>query len=543
MTKMQKNRLREVLIPIIVALAVVAGIFVGAFFRQGGGLQMQRQFVQLPGSDNKINRLMTLIERDYIDPVNLDSVTEAVMPMIVGELDPHSVYIPAQDFAEVNEVLDGQFDGIGIVFNMATDTVIVLNVISGGPSEKAGILPGDRVITIGDSLIAGTGRGQDEVIKMFRGKRGTAVDLSIKRAGYDALVPVTVTRGKIPIRSMTAAFQIVPGTAYMKLGSFSRHSNVEIDTALVRLRSQGAEKLILDLRGNGGGFLDQAIKIADGFLPGGKLIVYTENKHGRRVETYSDGKGKFRDMEVAILMDEFSASSSEILAGAVQDNDRGTIIGRRSFGKGLVQEQVPFGDGSAVRLTVARYYTPTGRSIQKPYDDGSEEYGNDFMRRYEHNELFSADSIKFADSLCFTTPGGRTVYGGGGIMPDIFVPLDTTAMTPYYIKVTGGNILYKYALEYSDAHREQINAIATVDELNRILDADSSLLNGLVAYAARQGVRPSRGELELSSGLLTAQLRAYIGRNSPLEDVGYYANIYSEDNVIMSAIRVLNEPD
>ena len=301
-------------------------------------------------------------------------------------------------------------------------------------------------------------------------------------------------------------------------------------------------KLIFDLRGNSGGYLDQAILIANEFLPAGRLIVYTEDRDRRQVKEFSDGTGTAADISLAVLIDEGSASSSEILAGAVQDNDRGTIIGRRSFGKGLVQHQLPYADGSALRLTVARYYTPTGRSIQKPYVNGDDEdYEMDMVRRYRNNEFFSQDSIRFADSLKFTTPAGKTVYGGGGIMPDVFVPMDTTDITKYYVEVTGRNILYRYTIEYADAHREALNGVHTLGELTVLLDADKSMFDDFVRYAAAKGVKPVPSEIARSRKIMEAQLRAYIGRNTPLEDDGFYYNIFPIDNVVQEALKLLAE--
>lgn len=350
-----------------------------------------------------------------------------------------------------------------------------------------------------------------------------------------------VERGVIPIRSVESAFRIVDGIGYIRLGQFARTTSAEIRGALDTLRAQGISKLIFDLRGNSGGYLDQAILVANEFLHEGQLIVYTEDRHHEQVREYADGTGSAQDMEVAVLIDEASASSSEILAGALQDNDRGTIIGRRSFGKGLVQQQIPYADGSALRLTTARYYTPTGRSIQKPYTIGDEAgYEEDIWNRYRNNEFFTADSIHFADSLKRITPGGKVVYGGGGIMPDVFVPADTTDVTKYFVEVAGRNILYRYTIEYSDRHRDALNAVRTVEDLEALLDSDPGMFDDFVRYAARKGVAPRYGDIARSRKLIEAQLRAYIGRNTPLEDNGFYANIYPVDNVIMRAIAILN---
>ena len=540
---MYKNSRSTVLLPLVVAAAVALGIFLGQFLgRSSAESDIKGILRSLALPQNKVSQTLSLIETQYVDSVAIDSLVERALPVIVSELDPHSVYIPASEMAEINEPLDGEFDGIGVVFNMATDTVIVLNVIPSGPSDKAGVVAGDRIVRINDSLVAGQQIAQREIMRRLRGKRGSEVRLGLERRGIDELVEVTVVRDKIPIRSLTAALMLTGDIAFVKLDQFARTSHTELLEALSTLRTQGMRKLILDLRGNSGGFLDQAIAIANEFLPADKLIVYTEDRNHQRIEQYSDGTGSAADLDLAVLVDEGSASSSEILAGALQDNDRGTIIGRRSFGKGLVQRQIPYSDGSALRLTTARYYTPTGRSIQKPYTIGDDaDYEEDLWNRYRNNEFFSADSIHFADSLKRVTPGGKVVYGGGGIMPDVFIPADTTDVTKYFVEVAGRNILYRYTIEYADRHREALNAVKTIDELQALLDSDKTLVDDFVRYAARKGVAPRYGDIARSRRLIEAQLRAYIGRNTALEDNGFYANIYPVDNVVVRAIGILKE--
>ena len=541
---MYKNSRSTVLLPLVVAAAVALGIFLGQFLgRSSAESDIKGILRSLALPQNKVSQTLSLIETQYVDSVAIDSLVERALPVIVSELDPHSVYIPASEMAEINEPLDGEFDGIGVVFNMATDTVIVLNVIPQGPSDKAGVKAGDRIVEIGDSLVAGRKIPQNNVVKMLRGPRGTTVRLGLERQGISDLVEVEVVRGVIPIRSIESAFRIADGVGYVKLGQFARTTFDEFRKALASLRAEGVTKLIFDLRGNSGGFLDQAIAVANEFLHEGQLIVYTEDRRHEQLREYADGKGSAQDMEVVVLIDEGSASSSEILAGALQDNDRGTIIGRRSFGKGLVQQQIPYADGSALRLTVARYYTPTGRSIQKPYTSGdAESYDADIWNRYQHNEFFSADSIRFDDALRRTTPGGKVVYGGGGIMPDIFVPLDTTDLTKYYLEVSGRNILYRYTIEYADAHRKALNAVRTTADLRALLDADRGLVDDFIRYAARKGVAPRYGDIARSRQLMEAQLKAYIGRNTSLEDSGYFLSIYPEDEVIVRAIGELEHP-
>ena len=540
---MYKNSKRTVLFPLLLAAGVVLGLVLGQYLgRNSTTSQFKGMLSRMALPTNKLTYTLSLIENQYVDSVSMDSLAEHVIPLLVKELDPHSVYIPASEMQALNEPLEGEFDGIGVVFNMATDTVIVLNVIPQGPSDKAGIKAGDRIIEIGDSVVAGRKIPQNNVVKMLRGPRGTTVHLGIGRQGISGLVPIDVERGVIPIRSIESAFRIADGVGYVKLGQFARTTYDEFRRALASLRAEGVTKLIFDLRGNSGGFLDQAIAVANEFLHKGQLIVYTEDRRHEQLREYADGNGSAQDMEVVVLIDEGSASSSEILAGALQDNDRGTIVGRRSFGKGLVQRQIPYSDGSALRLTTARYYTPTGRSIQKPYTIGDDEsYEEDIWNRYKNNEFFSADSIHFADSLKRTTPGGKVVYGGGGIMPDVFIPADTTDVTKYFIEVSGRNILYRYTIEYADRHREALNAVQTIGDLQALLDSDKTLVDDFVRYAARKGVAPRYGDIARSRRLIEAQLRAYIGRNTKLEDNGFYANIYPVDNVIVRAVGILKE--
>ena len=538
---MYRNSKQTILFPLLLAAGVAAGLLLGHYLgRNTTASQLKGVLDRMTLPTNKLSYTLSLIENEYVDSVSMDSLSEHVIPLLVRELDPHSVYIPASEMAELNEPLEGEFDGIGVVFNMATDTVIVLNVIPQGPSDKAGVKAGDRIIEIDDSLVAGRQIPQNRIVRLLRGPRDSKVRLGIERQGISGLVDFEVVRGVIPIKSVESAFRIVDSIGYIKLGQFARTTHEEIRQALARLRAEGVTKLIFDLRGNSGGFLDQAIGVANEFLHDGQLIVYTEDRQHRQLREYADGTGSAREMEVAVLIDEASASSSEILAGALQDNDRGTIVGRRSFGKGLVQRQIPYSDGSALRLTTARYYTPTGRSIQKPYTIGDDEsYEEELINRYRNNEFFSADSIHFADSLKRVTPGGKVVYGGGGIMPDVFVPADTTDVTPYFIEVVGRNILYRYTIEYADRHREALNAVQTLDELETLLDSDRTLVDDFIRYAARKGVAPRYGDIARSRKLIEAQLRAYIGRNTALEDNGFYANIYPVDNVIMRAIGIL----
>ena len=534
-----KHLLRTVVLLLILFAGWLVGVYSG---KQLANNQVRVYLNNYNSHNDKLTRVLSMIETEYVDSISRDSLAELAIPAILHKLDPHSVYLPPKEFEQAEEPLQGEFDGIGVVFNMATDTVIVLNVIPSGPSRKAGVQGGDRIIKVNDTLIVGQKMSQISVMKRLRGPRGTQVKLSIERRDIEGLVDIVVTRDAIPLHSVEASLMLTKEIGFIKLSQFSRTSYTEIKKALSSLRSQGMTSLIFDLRSNSGGFLDQAIHIANEFLPSGSLIVYTVDRNGKRLEQYSNGRGSSTDLKMVVLIDEASASSSEILAGALQDNDRSTIIGRRSFGKGLVQAQTPFEDGSALRLTVARYYTPTGRSIQKPYTAGEgEEYEHDLIDRFKRNEFFSADSIQFADSLRFTTPKGKVVYGGGGIMPDIFVPLDTLNVTKYFSEVSGRNILYRYTIDHSDRHRKALEGAKNLAELKALLDGDKTLFTDFVRYAERQGVKPNWREIERSRKIMEAQLRAYISRNSDLEENAFYYFIYPIDRTILRAIEELEK--
>ena len=499
------------------------------------------QMERLVAGGDKLMQTISSIHNNYVDRIELDTLYEKAIPAILSELDPHSEYIPAKMFDSVNESLEGEFDGIGIVFNAMTDTITVLSVIPQGPSDKAGIRAGDRVIRIDNKDVAGQHIPQDSMVRLMRGPRGSKVKLSVKRASLDELVDITIKRAAIEVHSVTAAFMLdrEAGIGYLRLAQFSRTSYAEICNAMERLKSEGMTSIILDLRGNGGGFLDQVVNILNEFLERGKLLVYTEDRHGRRVTEYSDGTGRYTDTAIAVLVDEISASSSEILAGAIQDNDRGLVIGRRTFGKGLVQAQIPFSDGSAMRLTVARYYTPSGRSIQRPYTNGDEmSYRMDLVNRINHHELFSKDSIHFDESMKYKTSAGRTVYGGGGIMPDIFIPVDTTKVSNFYNEVWDKNILYRYTLEFADQKREKLDGVKSLAELDALFE-ESDLMGGFLKYAKQNGVTPSDKDLESSKEIIITQIKAYIGRNALSDESGYYYNIYPIDDVMQRSVKEL----
>ncbi len=539
MTNNKKGLWFPTLAAVMLAVGLWMGLSLGSKLPHNNNRPTPQEYPSVQRGGSKIDQTLSLIDRIYVDRVDTDSIVENLMHEMLSQLDPHSTYIPAKDMQEINEPLEGEFDGIGVVFNMTTDTVVVLNTVAGGPSYKAGILAGDRIVIVDGDTVAGRKMPQDDVIGRLRGKRGTKVKVGILRGNNPEPVEVEIVRDKIPLLSIDAAFMIRPEIGFIRLTSFSRTTHQEFLKAVAKLRSEGMKKLIFDLRSNSGGYLDQAIAMTNEFLPEGELIVYTEDRNGNQQKEYSTGRGTLTDIPVVVLIDDYSASSSEILAGALQDNDRGTIVGRRSFGKGLVQSQIPLSDGSALRLTVARYFTPTGRSIQKPYTMGGGDYGNDIIERYEHGEMFSADNIQFNDSLRYTTPKGKVVYGGGGIMPDVFVPIDTLNMTPYYYAATGLNVLYRYTMEYADLHRREINAIESLEQLEAFLDGDKRLLEDFVAYAERKGIEPNWEQIATSELLLRSMLRAYIARNTSLQDVGYFSQIVPIDETILKAFEIL----
>lgn len=520
-----------------VTILVIAAAACGVF---GGMVMSKATFQGLKLQSSRADKLaytLSFLENKYVDSISRDSIIEMVLPKIISELDPHSSYLSRDEFAKANEPLEGQFDGIGVMFNMLTDTILVTNVISGGPSSKAGVQPGDMIISVNDSIISGRKMDQNRVMSLLRGKRGSLARLGISRHGSKNHVMIDVTRGIIPIKSLEAALIIDNKVGYIKFSRFASTTYNEVLQAMNNLKGQGAERFIIDLRGNSGGYLDQAIYISNELLPSNKLIVYTKGAHSPRNESRTDGRGRFTDMPLAVLIDEGSASASEIVAGALQDNDRGVIVGRRSFGKGLVQEQVQFPDNSAARITIARYYTPLGRSIQKPYTSGkAQDYNMELVRRIEHDELFSRDSIHGDESQKVITPGGKILYGGGGITPDLFVPLDTTLITPYFRELFSKNLIFKFANQLTENNREKINKIKTYSQLDEFFDKRNVYLD-FVNYADRNGVKPASGkEMAKDKELITAQIKGYVGRNTELEESAFSYYIYPYDDVITKAL-------
>jgi carboxyl-terminal processing protease len=526
------NSRRTVFLPLMLAVTLAAGIFIGKYLP---GEDEFPNHSNIRSRNDKLNIILNTIEANYVDSVNRNDLVETAIPAMLKKLDPHSIYIPAKDLARANEPLQGNFEGIGISFTMLTDTILVISTIPGGPSEKLGLLPGDKILYVNDSLVAGKNITDQAVMGMLKGPRGTVVKIKILRSGQKELLPFEITREKIPIYSVDVDYMINRSTGYIKINNFAMTTFDEFMKGLRELKEKGMTKLILDLRGNSGGIMEASIKIADQFLKEGQLIVYTKGRAQPRSEAKATGKGEFETGDLVVLIDEWSASASEILAGAVQDNDRGTIIGRRSFGKGLVQEPVPFPDGSGMRLTIARYYTPTGRSIQKPYNNGFDQYYDDLHQRFDRGEFEVSDSIHFSDSLKFTTPGGRVVYGGGGIMPDIFVPVDTSGLSPYFLKVRAS--IYRFALEYTENNRDVLKKYNEADEMEKFLDRQA-LLDQFVQYGAENGIEKDPAGLKISATIIHTQLKAYIARNI-LDNKGFYPIWGKIDSTLIQAINFL----
>ncbi|MGE0079044.1 MAG: S41 family peptidase [Bacteroidales bacterium] len=530
-----QNSKKDIVYPIVLAAVLVVGIFIGIRF---GNRTEKPNLLVYPKSD-KLTSVINYIQEEYVDTVSMNTIVENTIPSLLKNLDPHSVYIPASEFESVNEPLEGGFDGIGVQFNMSNDTAVVINTIPGGPSERLGILAGDRIITVNGKNIAGIKFPFDSIPKLLKGPTGTHVNVGIKRSEVKELIDFEIIRDKIPINSVDVSYMVFSDVGYIKITTFAKTTYVEFLNAVDKLRDLGMKKLILDLRSNSGGYMDAATNIANEFLSKDKLIVYTQGKNRARQDIYSNGRGECQDLSLEILIDEFSASASEILAGAIQDNDRGKIIGRRSFGKGLVQEQIFFSDGSALRLTIARYYTPSGRSIQKPYKPGDDDYFNDISNRYIHGEFQEADSIQFADSLKYFTVGGRVVYGGGGIMPDVFVPLDTAGITPYLQQVSRRNLIYRYAFAFTDKHRKETRSLKDFNAVNGFLNG-FNLVNDFVQYAEQNGIKPNSKEIQESRLIIETQLKATIARNI-IDSDGFYPYIKNIDETLLKAIDLIEK--
>ncbi len=534
-----KNSRIVTYIPVIVAISIIAGIFLGARIINSSLLNQQNPSFLKAVRNDKVSDVIQYIQRDYVDLVDQGRLEKDAIIGMLDKLDPHSQYIAAEEFNEVNEPLLGAFEGIGIQFRMEKDSCTVIQTIPGGPSEKAGILAGDRIVTINDSLVAKQKLADRDIMKMLKGEKGTKVRVGVYRRGNQALIPFTITRNVIPTFSIDATFMADSETGYIKLGKFSTTSHQELLTSIESLRGAGMKKLIIDLRGNSGGYLQTAIKIADEFLDDQKLIVYTEGMNRPRQMAYATSKGIFQTDPLVVLVDEGSASASEIIAGAIQDNDRGLVLGRRSFGKGLVQEQLNLRDGSAIRLTIARYYTPAGRSIQKPYNNGSQDYYSESYHRLETGELEHADSIHFNDSLKYQTLSGRTVYGGGGIMPDIFIPIERDDKMSYFNEVANKGILFRYAFEYLDDHRQALGRFTSIESFITGFNITESMLRDFVLFAERNGVKPNADGFQYSRVRIGEFLKALIARNL-FDEKAFYKIFLKTDNAYLKALEVLS---
>ena len=528
-----KNRL----MPFLLAICLVAGILIGTFYTNhfsGNKLGI------INTSSNKLNALLHIIDEQYVDTVSMFNLVEEAMPQILAELDPHSSYIPAKDLEAVNSDLKGSFSGIGVQFTIQDDTIHINSVIQGGPSEKVGLLAGDRIVEVDDSSFVGKIVTNSEAMRRLKGEKGSKVKLGIYRPGEKEILHFTVVRGDIPVKSIDAAYMINDKFGYVKVNKFGETTYPELLVALAQLSQANCKGRIIDLRGNTGGYMAAAIQMVNEFLPNNKLIVYTEGRKSPRENYTSNGTGSSQTMPLIVLMDEGSASASEIFAGAIQDNDRGTIIGRRSFGKGLVQQPIEFSDGSAIRLTIARYYTPSGRCIQKPYEKGNDaEYEMDIITRYEHGEFFSADSIKQNIKEIYHTSLGRTVYGGGGIMPDIFVPQDTTGMTSYYRMAATRGLIVRYTLDYTDKNRNKLKEYDTPQKMEAYLKTQN-LLEKFAEYAEKKGLKRRNILMYKSKQLFEESLYGNIIYNMlGIEAYITYSNL--TDKTVQKALEVLEK--
>lgn len=521
-------------LPLVAAVFLIAGIWVGAYFNKGTRENIARE---------KLDKVFSLIEDSYVDEVSFDSLVEMTIPQMLANLDPHSSYIPASDRTENDRHLESSFFGIGIQFQMMNDTLYVIEVISGGAAEEAGMMAGDRIIEVDSVNIAGNGTSTDKVFSMLRGPKDTKVQVTVKRSTSAAPLTFDLVRSEIPVSPIDATYMINDTIGYLRLGKFSDNTYAELINTLAQLKYDGARSYIIDLRGNGGGFMSPAVLMANEFLDRHDIIVMTK---GRNMSDNSvltaDGMGNFTSEKVVVLVDEFTASSSEIFAGAMQDNDRALIIGRRTFGKGLVQRGIEFPDSSEMLLTVQRYYTPSGRCIQKSYTHGkNDEYQTEILDRYDRGEVFSADSFKVDSTKIFHTVAGRPVYGGGGIIPDVFVPSDTAGVTSYYLKVANAGLLRRFAYEYADLNRERLNESRNTEEMLSMLPSDQILLQSFVNYASAKGkVAPRWYYINISAPLIVNQIKALIARDIIGMD-GYFEVVNATDPVVIEAVKQLNE--
>ena len=492
------------------------------------------------GQFNKLNDVINYINQEYVDTVNQKKLVETTIEEMLHRLDPHSAYIPSDELQATNEPLEGNFDGIGVEFHIQDDTIMVVTAVSGGPSDALGIMPGDRIIKVDGKNVANIKITNTLVMQNLRGPSGTKVKVTIFRKGKQ--IDYAITRGKIPIYSVDVAYMLNKETGYIKVSHFGDKTYEEYIDGFMKLKEKGMKNLVLDLRGNPGGYLKTAIQLADEFLPEKKLIVYTQGRSRPKESYAATTNGFFENGALVVLIDEGSASASEIVSGALQDWDRATIVGRRSFGKGLVQEQSEFPDGSAIRLTIARYYTPTGRCIQKPYDGNYDDYENELSVRLKHGELLSSDSIHFSDSLRYTTPGGKIVFGGGGIMPDVFVALDTSGTSQYYSDINSKGLITEFVYKFVDNNRSDLTKYKTFEEFNNGFRIDEKVYKEFVSYAEKNGVSPDPAGMQISDQIIRTQLKALIARQVWRND-GFYPVIQSIDNTLKKALDLIEKKE
>ena len=519
-------------LPLAIAASVVIGLFLGSRF---SGQKYNADY------DRKLNMILNLISDDYVDTMKIADLVELTIPELLKNLDPHTTYFSAEELKQANEDLDGKFSGIGISFMLMNDSINIIEIIPGGPAERAGLLAGDRIVAINDSSCVGKNISDVDVKNKIRGAKDSTVKLGIKRNNSKKILNFVVKRGDIPVNSVDAAYMLDKINGYIKVNKFGRTTYDEFLSSLIKLKSEGAKNYIVDLRGNGGGIMERAILMANEFLPENELIVYTRSRDKRNdSQVWSDGNGAFQDAQLVVLIDEFSASSSEIFAGAIQDNDRGLIVGCRSFGKGLVQRQFTLPDSSAIRMTIARYYTPSGRSIQKDYKSKQSAYEDELIQRFSNGELYSRDSIKIDQDKLYETAHGRKVYGGGGIVPDIFVARDTTGYTSYYAAILNAGLMQKYAYRYTDINRKQLKKMKDYKQFLRTLPNDESLLVDFVSYAAKNGVPARWYYINISRDIILTQIKALMARDIFGNDA-FYPIYNRNDKDIIIALKAINK--
>ncbi len=539
MTKRQRNY--RIYLPIAFALVLISGIVLGFLLQSSTTPHSGISFIT--GSRpayNKVDEIIRYVDNNYVDSVNQQHLETDAIKGMMNDLDPHSEYITAAEFNEMNDPLLGHFGGIGISFRIENDTIMVINPIPGGPSQKVGLMAGDRIVKVNDTLVAGVHVTNNIAMHKLKGKKGTKVKVTIYRRGVPKLLHFTITRGTIPTYSLDIAYMVNKQLGYIKLNKFSATTYEEFDHAVRKLKKEGMKKLILDLRDNPGGYLSAAIQVANEFLPKGKIIVFTKGLHRPKTVAMSTSKGQLKHTDVAILINEGTASAAEIVTGALQDNDVGVVIGRRSFGKGLVQEQFRLPDGSALRLTVARYYTPTGRCIQKPYKkDDFKAYYAEAYHRYLDGEMQHPDSIKFNKSLKFTTPDGKVVYGGGGIMPDIYVPLAVDTIHSFYNILANKGLIFQFAFEYTDNHRAQLRKFKKFKSFDKGFNMSNKEYRDLVAYVKDKGITGSPRKVRLSESKIKILFKAYVGRNI-LNAKGFYPIYHEIDPIFKKAVQVMD---